>query len=106
MVKNKNVLAILVIGAAAGAALGMLLSPDSGKNLREKISNFKDSVMAKNPGDFKKIAKTIVDYKLDYLITGLLFRKSSYLKKAIVSMILNKTASKILSKNSEKTISA
>ncbi len=35
--KNGRLIAAFLVGAAAGAGLGLLLAPDSGKNTRKKM---------------------------------------------------------------------
>lgn len=62
--KNKNVLASLLLGAAAGAVLGILLAPDKGKETRKKISKksgeFGDGIKNKF-NDVKETIKTKYD---------------------------------------------
>ena len=62
--KNKNVLASLLLGAAAGAVLGILLAPDKGKETRKKISKktgeFGDGIKTKF-NDVKETIKTKYD---------------------------------------------
>ena len=44
MSKNSKTLMALLLGAAAGAVLGILFAPDTGKNTREKIKKWKDDL--------------------------------------------------------------
>jgi len=44
MPDNSKTFMALLLGAAAGAVLGILLAPDSGKNTREKIKKWKDDM--------------------------------------------------------------
>jgi gas vesicle protein len=73
-IKNKKmkdqtrVIAALLIGAAAGAALGLLLAPEKGENIRDGISDFitdlldtaKEKVLS-TANDAKKYSGTVYD---------------------------------------------
>ena len=44
MQNNGKILLALLLGAAAGATLGVLFAPDSGINTRKKVSKWKDDL--------------------------------------------------------------
>jgi gas vesicle protein len=68
MKDTKRILAALLIGAAAGAALGLLLAPEKGETVREGIADFVNDLIdaAKNKaqaatGNLKDIGNTAYD---------------------------------------------
>jgi gas vesicle protein len=75
LLKSKNdmkdqtkVIAALLVGAAAGAAIGLLLAPESGSELREDIADYVNDLFekAKNQaqntvGDVKDYTSSVVD---------------------------------------------
>ena len=68
MSNNSNLIAGIILGAVAGTVAGLLLSPSSGKENREKLkeasSNFKDELDKKLKGLSEKIDKeTLNDIK-------------------------------------------
>ncbi|MCJ8209164.1 YtxH domain-containing protein [Mucilaginibacter sp. RS28] len=68
MKDQSKVIAALLIGAAAGAAIGLLLAPESGSELREDIADYVNDLFdkAKNQAqttvdDIKQYSSNVVD---------------------------------------------
>ena len=59
MSKNSNSLLAFIVGAAAGATLGILFAPDKGKNTRDKLSFRLDKYKDK----LEEITQELVDGK-------------------------------------------
>lgn len=62
MKDQTKIIAALLIGAAAGAAIGLLLAPDSGDNLRNSIADYVNDVV----NSTKEKASTKINDIKDY----------------------------------------
>jgi len=68
MKDQTKIIAALLIGAAAGAALGLLLAPEKGETIREGIADYIDDLLeaAKNKAqsttnDLREFGSSIID---------------------------------------------
>ena len=61
MSKNSNVLISFLVGAATGAALGILFAPDKGKNTRDKLS-FR---LQKYKKQLEELSHELIEGKID-----------------------------------------
>lgn len=84
MKDQTKVIAALLIGAAAGAAIGLLLAPESGSELREDIADYVNDLVekAKNQAqttadDIKQYGSNVYD-KAKSKFTGLVNDLSDY----------------------------
>lgn len=56
---KSNLLAGLIIGAAAGAVLGILLAPDKGSETRKKLAQKKDKLSEELLTQFGEVKETL-----------------------------------------------
>lgn len=68
MKDQTKIIAALLVGAAAGAAIGLLLAPESGSELREDIADYVNDLVEKTKtkaqdaaGDVKEYSSNLVD---------------------------------------------
>ncbi|HEY0244585.1 MAG TPA: YtxH domain-containing protein [Mucilaginibacter sp.] len=68
MKDQTKIIAALLVGAAAGAALGLLLAPNSGEGLRNDIADYVNDLVASakdkaqsTVGDLKEYGSNVVD---------------------------------------------
>ena len=89
MKDQTKVIAALLVGAAAGAAIGLLLAPESGSELREDIADYVNDLFekAKNQaqntvGDVKDYTNTVVD-KAKSKFNGIVGDAADYKDEAV-----------------------
>ena len=58
---NGNLLVGFIIGALAGATLGILFAPKSGRETREDIARNTDKLLVKAKDEYKKAAEKCTD---------------------------------------------
>lgn len=68
MKDQAKIIAALLVGAAAGAALGLLLAPDTGEGLRSDIAGYVNDLVStakdkaqSTVGDLKEYGSNVVD---------------------------------------------
>src|ERR1700733_13947970 len=91
MKDQTRVIAALLIGAAAGAALGLLLAPEKGETVREGIADYINDLVeaAKNKAqsatnDIKEFGSNIYD-QAKSRVSGVVNEASDYRDEAIGS---------------------
>lgn len=62
MKDQTKVIAALLVGAAAGAAIGLLLAPESGSELREDIADYVNDLFEKAKSQAQTTAGEVKDY--------------------------------------------
>ena len=62
MKDQTKVIAALLVGAAAGAAIGLLLAPESGSELREDIADYVNDLFEKAKNQAKTTGDSVKDY--------------------------------------------
>ena len=70
--------------------------------LKSKVNHAKNG----ENGTMNKLLGTSLSFGLDFLITRLLFKKSGFLKKTIMSLLIHNVGSKVLTNKSGSIISA
>jgi gas vesicle protein len=88
MKDQTKIIAALLVGAAAGAAIGLLLAPESGSELREDIAYYVNDLVEKTKDkakvtadDVKEYGNTLVD-KAKTKFNGVLGNLSDYKDEA------------------------
>jgi gas vesicle protein len=84
MKDQTKIIAALLVGAAAGAAIGLLLAPESGSELREDIADYVNDLVEKTKDkakvtgdDLKEYGNNLVD-KAKSKLNGVLGTMSDY----------------------------
>lgn len=62
MKDQTKIIAALLVGAAAGAAIGLLLAPSSGSELREDIADYVNDLAEKSREQAKRTADSVREY--------------------------------------------
>ncbi|MDT3401645.1 YtxH domain-containing protein [Mucilaginibacter terrae] len=62
MKDQTKIIAALLVGAAAGAAIGLLLAPESGSELREDIADYVNDLVDKTKNKAQSTAEDIKEY--------------------------------------------
>jgi gas vesicle protein len=62
MKDQTKLIAALLVGVAAGAALGLLLAPDSGQGLRGDIADYVNDLVSSAKGKAQSTADNLKDY--------------------------------------------
>lgn len=89
MKDQTKVIAALLVGAAAGAAIGLLLAPESGSELREDIADYVNDLFDKAKNQAQTTASDIKDYgnsvveKAKSKFNGLVGDASEYGEEAV-----------------------
>jgi gas vesicle protein len=88
MKDQTKIIAALLVGAAAGAAIGLLLAPESGSELREDIADYVNDLVEKTKDkakvtgdDLKEYGNNLVD-KAKSKLNGVLGTMSDYQDEA------------------------
>lgn len=88
MKDQTKIIAALLVGAAAGAAIGLLLAPESGSELREDIADYVNDLVEKTKDKAKITADDVKDYgntlvdKAKTKFNGVLGNLSDYKEEA------------------------
>ncbi|WP_158827801.1 YtxH domain-containing protein [Mucilaginibacter lacusdianchii] len=88
MKDQTKIIAALLVGAAAGAAVGLLLAPESGSELREDIADYVNDLLEKTKDkaqltadDLKEYGNTLVD-KAKTKLNGVMGAAAEYKDEA------------------------
>ncbi|QJD94535.1 YtxH domain-containing protein [Mucilaginibacter robiniae] len=88
MKDQTKVIAALLVGAAAGAAIGLLLAPESGSELREDIADYVNDLIEKTKDkaqitadDLKEYSTSLVD-KAKTKLNGVVSSANEYKEDA------------------------
>ncbi|WP_295768461.1 YtxH domain-containing protein [uncultured Mucilaginibacter sp.] len=65
MKDQTKIIAALLVGAAAGAAIGLLLAPESGSELREDIADYVNDLVDKTKSKAQTAANDLKEYGND-----------------------------------------
>ena len=89
MKDQSKVIAALLIGAAAGAALGLLLAPEKGEDIRDSVVDYISELLDSAKDKAQTAKSDLVDYgtnvyeKAKSKVTGLADEASNYKDSAI-----------------------